>query len=70
MYQKIDIIKENFLFKSVEIGTIQTNERILIYSPITESVIFLGLIPNKEHIKTLTDWITKNKSRFSLIFQT
>lgn len=62
-------IQDEFLLDSLESSVMQTPTNSLLAYPVSDTVYFISLIPNKKQKKTIEDWFEKNQSRLINIFK-
>ena len=67
-FQLIHYVKNQFLNGDLSLSIIKTTENALLFSPISESIVFLSLLPNEKSLKVVEDWFIKRKARLHEIF--
>ncbi len=68
LFQNIQLLKNEFLKSALDVSIIQSQEKSLIFAPITDSVVFLSILPNNKHNKTIQDWFSSRKQYLKNIF--
>ena len=68
-YQKIDDIRKEFLNDDLQSGEVRSFGKNLLIYPISNTVVFLCIIPSGKHKKVIDDWYVKNQLRLKDIFK-
>ncbi|MHA1147269.1 MAG: hypothetical protein ACTSR8_03395 [Promethearchaeota archaeon] len=62
-------INQNFLGEKLRISTIKSNDKIMLFAPVTNLIMFLCILPDDKQAKIITEWYIKNLEKLEAIFQ-
>ena len=68
LYQKIELVNKEFFNEEIGLSYINFLEKSLFFGPITETVVFAGVLSNEKSVKNISDWLEKNRTRIKPIF--
>ena len=61
-------VNKEFFKEKVNLSYINFSEKILFFGPITETVVFAGVLSSEKAVKNVSDWLEKNRNRIQPIF--